>query len=174
MFNIGGPEVLVIALIALVVVGPEQLPSVLRKLGKQAAQLRAMTQSVRDEFMSEIDEVNPVNWMKDTSDVPKNPTSVAELDEQMDAAEKEAEEQAMGKAAADEQEAKFAAKAEETMAQRRADPAQAGQRAEAEMSKPLAEPDASKPLAEPKISTPENDIPENDIPESDTNPGVSE
>ena len=123
MFNIGGQEVLVIALIALVVVGPEQLPSVLRKLGKQAAQLRSMTQSIRDEFMSGVDEVNPVNWMEDTSDVPKNPTSREDLEQQMDSAEKQAEEEALGKQAAAEQQAKFESKAEQTMKRSRPDPA---------------------------------------------------
>ncbi len=123
MFNIGGQEVLVIALIALVVVGPEQLPSVLRKLGKQAAQLRSMTQSIRDEFMSGVDEVNPTNWMEDTSDVPKNPTSREDLEQQMDSAEKQAEEEALGKQAAAEQQAKFESKAEQTMKRSRPDPA---------------------------------------------------
>ena len=119
MFNIGGQEVLVIALIALVVVGPEQLPSVLRKLGKQAAQLRSMTQSIRDEFMSGVDEVNPTNWMEDTSDVPKNPNSREELEKGMDSAEIRAEEEAMGKKAAAEQQAKFESKAEQAMERKR-------------------------------------------------------
>ncbi len=133
-----------IALIALVIVGPEQLPSVLRKLGKQAAQLRSMTQSIRDEFMSGVDEVNPVNWMEDTSDVPKNPTSREELEGRMDTAEIQAEEEAMGKKAAAEQQAKFESKAEETMERRRSDPSRAGQRAEAAMG---AEPATEGPEA---------------------------
>ncbi len=62
MFNIGGPEVLVIALIALVVVGPEQLPSVLRKAGQYAAQIRQMSTGLRQEFMAGVDELDPTNW----------------------------------------------------------------------------------------------------------------
>lgn len=62
MFNIGGPEVLVIALIALVVVGPEQLPSVLRKAGKYASQLRSMSNGLRQEFMAGVDEMDPTKW----------------------------------------------------------------------------------------------------------------
>jgi len=62
MFNIGGPEVLVIALIALVVVGPEQLPSVLRKAGQYAAQVRQMSTGLRQEFMAGVDELDPTNW----------------------------------------------------------------------------------------------------------------
>lgn len=62
MFNIGGGEVLVIALIALIVVGPEQLPGVLRKAGRYANQFRSMTTSLRQEFMSGMDELDPTKW----------------------------------------------------------------------------------------------------------------
>ncbi len=62
MFNIGGAEVLVIALIALVVVGPEQLPSVLRKVGKYASQFRSMSNGLRQEFMAGMDQMDPTKW----------------------------------------------------------------------------------------------------------------
>ncbi|MDH3681045.1 MAG: twin-arginine translocase TatA/TatE family subunit [Acidimicrobiia bacterium] len=71
-FNIGGGELLVIAMVALIAVGPEQLPSVLRKIGKGVAQIRAMTAGLRDEFMSGIDEVtdavDPQKWTGSGSD----------------------------------------------------------------------------------------------------------
>ena len=71
-FNIGGLEVLVIALVALIAVGPEQLPSVLRKAGKAMAQVRSMTMGLREEFMSGLDEVkdvgDPDKWMGSGSD----------------------------------------------------------------------------------------------------------
>ncbi len=62
MFNVGGPEVLIIALIALVVVGPEQLPAVLRKAGQYAAQVRQMSTGLRQEFMAGVDELDPTKW----------------------------------------------------------------------------------------------------------------
>ena len=62
MFNVGGPEVLIIALIALVVVGPEQLPAVLRKAGQYAAQIRQMSTGLRQEFMAGVDELDPTKW----------------------------------------------------------------------------------------------------------------
>ncbi len=65
MLNIGGGEILVIALVALIVVGPEQLPGVLRKAGRYASQVRSMTSSIRDEFMAGIDEVDPSKWSGD-------------------------------------------------------------------------------------------------------------
>lgn len=65
MLNIGGGEILVIALVALIVVGPEQLPGVLRKAGRYASQVRSMTSGIRDEFMAGIDEVDPTKWTND-------------------------------------------------------------------------------------------------------------
>lgn len=62
MLNIGPGEILVIALIALIVVGPEQLPSVLRKLGKSAGQLRHMADGLKQDFMAGMDELDPNKW----------------------------------------------------------------------------------------------------------------
>ncbi len=71
-FNVGGLEILVIAMVALIAVGPEQLPGVLRKVGAFVAQARAMTTGLRDEFMSGLDEVteiaDPQKWMGTGSD----------------------------------------------------------------------------------------------------------
>lgn len=52
MFNVGGGEILLIALLALIVVGPEQLPGLLRKLGYYAGQARQMSNALRAEFMA--------------------------------------------------------------------------------------------------------------------------
>ena len=66
-FNLGGAEILVIAVVALIAVGPEQLPGVLRKVGRFMAQARSMTAGLREEFMSGIEEVtdlaDPEAWM---------------------------------------------------------------------------------------------------------------
>ncbi len=68
MFGIGGGEFLVIALVALIAVGPEQLPSVMRKFGSYVAQLRSMADGVRGEFMAGVEELDPVKWTGDGSD----------------------------------------------------------------------------------------------------------
>lgn len=52
MFNVGGGELLLICVLALVVVGPEQLPILLRKLGQYAGQAKQMSDSLRAEFMA--------------------------------------------------------------------------------------------------------------------------
>ncbi len=62
-FNMGGAEILVIALVALIAIGPEQLPSVMRKVGGFVGQARSITSGLRDEFMSGIDD------LKDAADV---------------------------------------------------------------------------------------------------------
>ena len=59
MWNVGGGEVLVIALIALIALGPEQLPAVMRKLGALSAQIRSMTTDLKQEFLSGLDEHSP-------------------------------------------------------------------------------------------------------------------
>ena len=48
MFNIGTPEMVLIAFIALVVVGPERLPSLFRQIGKGLAQFRKIQDDVKD------------------------------------------------------------------------------------------------------------------------------
>lgn len=50
MFNIGGWEFLVILVLALVVLGPERLPTVARQVGQALGTMRAMAQSFQTEF----------------------------------------------------------------------------------------------------------------------------
>ena len=62
MFGIDSPELLVIAVVALIVVGPKELPGLLRGWGKWMAQMRGMASEFRghvDEMVrqSELDEV---------------------------------------------------------------------------------------------------------------------
>lgn len=48
--NLTPNEVLIIALVALVVLGPKRLPVVLRRLGQLVAQVRAWTSGMRHEI----------------------------------------------------------------------------------------------------------------------------
>ena len=62
MFGIDSPELLVIAIVALVVIGPKELPGMLRSWGKWMAQMRGMAAEFRghvDEMVrqSELDDV---------------------------------------------------------------------------------------------------------------------
>ena len=104
-FNLGGYEILVIAVLALIFIGPEQLPTVMRKVGRYAAQMRSMAQGLREEFMSGLDEMpelkeltNLDNWTgktdawlgKGTDDDPVVPRGFAERERQREAAALEA------------------------------------------------------------------------------------
>ena len=62
MFGIDSPELLVIAVVALVVIGPKELPGLLRTWGKWMSQMRGMASEFRghvDEMVrqSELDDV---------------------------------------------------------------------------------------------------------------------
>ncbi len=50
MFDIGGTELLLIAVVALVVIGPKDLPNALRVVGRYTGKARAMTRHLRSGF----------------------------------------------------------------------------------------------------------------------------
>ena len=52
MFGIGVPELLVILVVALIVLGPKRLPDVARTLGKGLAEFRKATSDLTDELRS--------------------------------------------------------------------------------------------------------------------------
>jgi sec-independent protein translocase protein TatB len=54
MFGIGMPELIVILVIALVVIGPKKLPDLARALGRGMAEFRKATQEIKDSL--ELDE----------------------------------------------------------------------------------------------------------------------
>ena len=79
MFNITPGELLVIAVVLLVVVGPEQLPSVVKKIRDGARQIKQVSSSFNDEFMRALD----VDSTKPGNSKPKTPSS--KMDQQAEA-----------------------------------------------------------------------------------------
>ncbi len=75
MFGIGLPELIIIMIIALIVIGPSKLPDLARALGKGMAEFRKATQEIKDslDLDEEIQEVR-----KDLVD------SISGLDEPID------------------------------------------------------------------------------------------
>ena len=55
MFDIGFTELLVIFVVALLVVGPEQLPVVAKKVGLYLGRLRRSFQAIKDEVEQELE-----------------------------------------------------------------------------------------------------------------------
>lgn len=53
MFNIGFPELILILMVALLVVGPSKLPELARSIGKAFGQFRRMADDVRDTIEQE-------------------------------------------------------------------------------------------------------------------------
>ena len=65
MFDIGFSELMLIAVIALVVIGPERLPRVARTLGHLAGRLRRYVDDVKSDINREI-ELDELRKMRDS------------------------------------------------------------------------------------------------------------
>lgn len=71
MFNVGGGEVLVIMLIALIVLGPEKLPNAARQAGKYLGDFRRMSNGFQRELRDAMD-LNDLTGLT-SSTKPTNP-----------------------------------------------------------------------------------------------------
>lgn len=58
MFNIGGGELIVIALIALIVLGPQRLPDAARQVGKTVGDLRRISSGFQRELRDAFEDVD--------------------------------------------------------------------------------------------------------------------
>ena len=59
MLNLGGGEVLVILLLALIVLGPQRLPDAARQVGKVMGELRRVSNGFQAELKGALDEADP-------------------------------------------------------------------------------------------------------------------
>ena len=57
--SLGFAEIMVVVIVALVFIGPDQLPKVAKQVGKALADLRRTTNDLRYEFMNGLDEAQP-------------------------------------------------------------------------------------------------------------------
>ncbi len=60
MFNVGGGEVFVILLVALIVLGPQRLPGAVRQAGQFLGELRKISTGFQQEMKSAFDEADMV------------------------------------------------------------------------------------------------------------------
>ncbi|CCH50439.1 Sec-independent protein translocase protein TatB [Pseudodesulfovibrio piezophilus] len=54
MFGVGGPELLIICVVALIVIGPKKLPELLRSLGKGVAEFKRVGNDVKSTLDEEV------------------------------------------------------------------------------------------------------------------------
>lgn len=69
MFNIGGGEFLVIALIALIVLGPQRLPEAARQVGKAMGDLRRVSSGFQNELKSALNDADRATKLPPARDV---------------------------------------------------------------------------------------------------------
>jgi sec-independent protein translocase protein TatB len=55
MFDLGFPEILMVVIVALVVLGPKRMPQLVRQVGRWVGKARAMARQFREQLESEID-----------------------------------------------------------------------------------------------------------------------
>ena len=75
MFGIGLPEMIIIAVVALIFIGPDKLPGVLRSIGKGLVELKRATSDVRStvqEEMQKIEEEIELKEVRETAQEFKN------------------------------------------------------------------------------------------------------
>ena len=68
MFGVGLPEMMIIAVVALVFIGPDKLPGVLRSIGKGLVQLKRATSDVRSTVQDEMNKIEDEIELKDVQE----------------------------------------------------------------------------------------------------------
>lgn len=76
MFDIGWSEMMMIAIVAVVVIGPRQLPAALRTVGQWVSKARSMAR----EFQNSLDEMVDEAGLDDVRQIQKDVTSAASFD----------------------------------------------------------------------------------------------
>ena len=68
MFGVGLPEMMIIAVVALVFIGPDKLPGVLRSIGKGLVQLKRATSDVRSTVQDEMNKIEDEIELEDVQE----------------------------------------------------------------------------------------------------------
>src|SRR5215217_6933897 len=89
MFEVGWTEMLVIAIVMIVVVGPKDLPNMLRTFGRTTAKLRAMASDFQRQFNDALKEAE-LDDVKKSVDELRSLNPAAEIKKQLNPFEKAA------------------------------------------------------------------------------------
>lgn len=73
MFGLGMPELLVILVVAVVVIGPKRLPDIARALGKGMREFRRATDDIKQSITLDHDDYNPTAALKKIHHPPETP-----------------------------------------------------------------------------------------------------
>jgi sec-independent protein translocase protein TatB len=80
MFDIGWGELVVIGVVALIVIGPKELPTVLRTLGQTVAKVKRMASEFQGQFQEAIRESEFHDLQKHAEDLKSSLTGAANFD----------------------------------------------------------------------------------------------
>ena len=80
MFNIGWGEFLIIGIVALIVIGPKELPVVLRTVGQWMTKLRRMASEFQGQFQEAMREAELADLKKQVDDMTTQAQSYANFD----------------------------------------------------------------------------------------------
>src|SRR5262245_32123455 len=80
MFDIGWGELVVIGIVALIAIGPKELPTVLRTLGQYMAKIRRMAADFQGQFQEAMREAELAELKKQAEDLKSSVSEVASFD----------------------------------------------------------------------------------------------
>ena len=81
MFDIGGGELVVIGIVALVAIGPKELPTVLRTVGRYMGKIRRMSSEFQGQFQEAMREAEMSDLKKHADDLKSSFTNFDPLSE---------------------------------------------------------------------------------------------
>jgi sec-independent protein translocase protein TatB len=85
MFDVGWSELVVIAVVALVVIGPKELPGVLRSIGFWMGKVRRMASEFQGQFQEAMREAEMADLKKQVDDLNTTATDLTNFDPLADA-----------------------------------------------------------------------------------------
>jgi sec-independent protein translocase protein TatB len=85
MFGIGWSEFVVIGVVALIAIGPKELPGVLRMVGQSLGKIRRMANEFQGQFQEAMREAEMADVRKELDDLSKSATDIGTIDPVADA-----------------------------------------------------------------------------------------
>jgi sec-independent protein translocase protein TatB len=80
MFDIGWGELVVIGIVALIAIGPKELPTVLRTLGQYMGKIRRMAGEFQSQFQEAMREAEMADLKKQAEDLKSSVSEIASFD----------------------------------------------------------------------------------------------